>query len=96
MTNYRRFRIKQTDLYEGFLPSRLWQCAKDAAVIIAILLGVLAVYGWVQQKDLKEQHKAALKPAMAILAKCLNRGDNLIQIGNEIYICGATPTGVKL
>lgn len=96
-TLYRRLRLKY-GLTWGVRPGRLAQCAKDALFLSVLLFAFLAVYGWVQaqdeadrQADQARTHKTSLTPALEILARCLSRGDNLIQIGDRPYVCGATP-----
>ena len=38
---------------------------------------------------------AYIKQLESLLAKCLSGGDNPITIGGELWLCGATSTGVR-
>ena len=39
---------------------------------------------------------AYIKALEATLAKCLSPGDKPIQIGDELWFCGASNTGIKM
>jgi hypothetical protein len=41
------------------------------------------------------QQAAYIHILETILAKCLSGGDNAITIGGEIWLCGASNTGVR-
>ena len=49
---------------------------------------VLAYHG--HQQDMK------LKTLEALAIKCTDRGDHSIVIDDEIWMCGAAPTGIKV
>ena len=71
------------------------QKLKNAAVITLGCVAILAVYGWMQQRDLKEKHKAALEPAKKIIKQCLSGSGQPIRIGDEWYLCGIGKLGIK-
>lgn len=87
----------------GIRPDRTKTVLKDSLFLVTILFLVLAIYGWIQERDESDRqaeearmHKMSLKPATDIIHQCLKGGDNPIRIGDEIWLCGAVRTGVKL
>lgn len=71
------------------------QKLKNAAVIALGCVAVLSVYGWMQQRDLKDRHKASMEPAKAIIKQCLSGSGQPIRIGDEWFLCGIVPLGVR-
>ena len=63
--------------------------ASAFAVVIAITSEVVTA----EERDRQGEYIAALENA---LDRCLSGGDMPIQIGDELWMCGAANTGVKV
>jgi hypothetical protein len=98
MTLYRKLRMR-FGMTWGIRPAKVLEFALMVACIVALVL----LFGWMQERDTAnnlaaeaQSAKEALQPAFQILTQCLKGGDNPIAIGNELWMCGAANTGVKL
>lgn len=60
---------------------------------ICILLGV---WSWANERDWQDRNTQYTKELERVVATCLSAKDQQIWIGDELYLCSATPTGVKL
>lgn len=60
---------------------------------ICILLGV---WSWANERDWQDKNTQYTKELERVVATCLSAKDQQIWIGDELYLCSATPTGVKL
>ena len=78
---------------------------RATAICMLILAGVALVTHRVEanQQDAvakalagEKQNAAYVAALETLLAKCLSKGDNHITIGNEIWMCGAAATGIKV
>ena len=61
---------------------------------VLILLGL---WSWVQERDWQDRQSAQAEYTKALertLATCLSGGDNVITVGDEVWLCGASRTGV--
>lgn len=58
------------------------------------ILAFLCTLAYMQTKDASEQAEY-IQALEKIVTKCTARGDNPITVDGEIWMCGATPTGVK-
>lgn len=75
------------------MTNAFYESVKTAMWIISFLL----VFVYVQHKDVQDEVQSNYVKALeSIVDKCTNRGDNAIWVDNELWMCGATPTGVKL
>lgn len=64
-----------------------------AAWLLMILCLVLFFHRQEAEQTAQQEYIKALE---GIVGKCTNQGDNPIQIGNELYMCGAARTGIKV
>lgn len=61
------------------------------------IIGFLALIAFMQNKDASANAQTAYVKALeTIVINCTNSGDNIITIDNEVYMCGAVSTGIKL
>lgn len=60
---------------------------------IGYVLMLLGVWSYVQDMEYTEKHEYT-KGLERVIATCLSSQDQQIWIGNELYLCSATPTGV--
>lgn len=103
MKNYLQYRRM------GFGPSKAFELSHDispAKAVVALLLKtlgiglvVLLLYGLVQWNEDRveraiQDKRGYTKTLERILARCLD-GQSIV-IGSELYLCGATPLGIKL
>lgn len=60
---------------------------------ICILLGV---WSWANERDWQDKNTQYTKELERVVATCLSAKDQQIWIGDELYLCSAHPTGIKL
>ena len=59
---------------------------------ICILLGV---WSWANERDWQDKNTQYTKELERVVATCLSAKDQQIWIGDELYLCSATPTGIS-
>jgi hypothetical protein len=107
MTLYRRLRLRygmRWDLPKRRTVTTLEIIAKDVLVIIVALMALLGLYGFMTERDLHEASVYRLsgsgdyvKHLEHVVANCLSDSTGRpITIGDQTYLCGIVPTGVKL
>lgn len=62
---------------------------------IGYVLMLLGVWSYVQDMEYKERHEYT-QQLERVMATCLSTQDQPIWIGDELHLCSAHPTGVKL
>lgn len=65
----------------------------EALVIIIVLIAAYAMVAY-NDDEVKDQ-QSYVRQLETTLAHCLKRGDNVIKVGDQVYVCGATPLGVR-
>jgi len=74
--------------------STLWYIV--ACIIWAIFL-TFTLNALMDEADMREQMRSQYVSELErVVAKCTSSGDNAIQIGDELYFCGASSSGVKM
>ena len=71
----------------------LWHMLVAGVVIVAIL-GLLQWHDDDVESAVSE-NKEYIRELEKVTARCTERGDHSIIIGNELWYCGAHPTGIK-
>ena len=63
----------------------------------AVIITFLCTVAYMQNRDIESDEQGAyVKTLERIVDKCTNRGDNPITVDGELWMCGATPTGIKV
>lgn len=102
--HYRRIGLRRAGTIAG-IERVVVPVIQGAVIGLLILIGVALVTHRVEasQQDAVAQAVAGAKQKAEyvaalekLLAKCLSKGDNPITIGNEIWMCGAAATGIKV
>ena len=60
---------------------------------ICILLGV---WSWANESDWQDRNTQYTQQLERVLATCMSAKDQPIWIGEELHLCSATPTGVRM
>lgn len=59
---------------------------------ICILLGV---WSWANERDWQDKNTQYTKELERVVATCLSAKDQQIWIGDELYLCSSSPTGIS-
>ena len=68
---------------------------KENIKTIGYVLMLLGVWSYVQDMEYTEQHEYT-QQLERVMATCLSTQDQPIWIGDELHLCSATPTGVRM
>ena len=106
LINYRRYRLLQlrnAHILAG-LDKVVLPALRGALLASILLLAYGVVSHTVEAGQASADNRAAAKVAAqasyiksleTTLARCLSRGDNAIKIGDEVWFCGATNSGIR-
>ena len=92
----RKFRISIFDrgMRTGYDQNqRFIQTVKDGLTLILILLALLLVVSWTQERDLADKQLAEKEHIERVMVSCLEHGGMMIQ--GELHLCRPVNTGIK-
>jgi len=101
--HYRRLQLRNALMLAG-IDKVILPALRGALLASALLLAYGVISHRVEAGQIASGNRAAatvaeqagyIRGLEATLAKCLSGGDNAIRIGNEIWFCGATNSGLK-
>ena len=79
----------------GYDPrKRLLESLKAAMQIIFGLMALLAIYGWMGERDAHAASLETQRAAFTVIEQCLGEKPGVVKIGDEHFMCSAQSMGV--